>query len=382
MKKPQVAHHSYTSPARRVRRVWRLRRRPLPALLRFLAEKLRLQREDVVEHAIDAASLEPVLGYDARVLERSSQRRAQRSIHAHLAAHLRLLEDLQAMVQRQLAQPVLSPAAHTPSTSTRPSRTRTCTTSSDGSLYVPIDDPCTVNARLWHGHTSECCDESHHSSHGRSEQIDQTADTLSPLRVTNAPTAPAFTMRASPGTKSATEPTSTQRPFVGRTTWPAVAPGWLPLPSSDRPSRPPPTAPATTPSPATSAARRVIQDSGGVAWSCFTSRCRNAGLIRCGPPRAAARRAAMTIASFSSASPPRSFRRRPRSRPLTMRSTRLSGRSPIEAHLRRRAQRTQLHDLHCSDRGAHLSRHFFEGIPVQETQLQDAAVIVRKLLQT
>ena len=31
---------------------------------------------------------------------------------AHLAAHLRLLEDLQAAVERQLAHPVLSPAAH------------------------------------------------------------------------------------------------------------------------------------------------------------------------------------------------------------------------------------------------------------------------------
>src|SRR5205085_10266086 len=67
--------------------------------------------EDVVEHAIEPAPLEPVLGDDARMLERAPERGAQRSVHAHLAAHLRLLEDLQAAVQRQLAHPVLSPAA-------------------------------------------------------------------------------------------------------------------------------------------------------------------------------------------------------------------------------------------------------------------------------
>ena len=68
----------------------------------------------------------------------------------------------------------------------------------------------------------------------------------------------------------------------------------------------------------------------------------------------------MMTASFSSASPPRSFRRRPRSRALTMRSTRFSGRSPIEAHLGRRAQGAQLHDLHRSNRRPHLNRHFLE----------------------
>src|SRR2546430_14934837 len=82
MKWPQVANHSYTSPARRVRRVARSGRCSLPAILWFLAQKLRLQREDVVEHAIEPAPLEPVLGDDPRMLERAPERGAQRSVRA------------------------------------------------------------------------------------------------------------------------------------------------------------------------------------------------------------------------------------------------------------------------------------------------------------
>src|SRR5215831_349445 len=85
-----------------------LRSGALPPLLRLLAEQLRLQREDVIQHAVDAAPLEPVLRDDPRMLERAPQRRTQRSVDADLALHLSLLEDLQAAIQRELAQTVVS----------------------------------------------------------------------------------------------------------------------------------------------------------------------------------------------------------------------------------------------------------------------------------
>lgn len=71
-------------------------------VLRFLSEELRLQGEDVVEHAVDAPSLEPVIRDHARVLQLVPERRAKVTIDPHLAADLRLLQELEAAVQRQL----------------------------------------------------------------------------------------------------------------------------------------------------------------------------------------------------------------------------------------------------------------------------------------
>src|SRR3979490_1591269 len=147
------------------------------------------------------------------------------------------------------------------------------------------------------------------------------------------------------------------------------------------PRTPPATAPVATPSPATSAARRVSQPPRGAVSRAWAIRLRNAGCMRCTPWPAATSRAAAVIASFSSASPPRSLRRRPRSRSPTIRSTRFSGPSPIEAHLRRGAQRAQLHHLDRPDRGPHLCGYLFEGVPVQETELEHAAVVVGKAVQ-
>jgi hypothetical protein len=70
----------------------------VPGVLRFLPEELRLEREDVIEHAVDAPSLEPVVRDDPRVLELEPQRRPELTVDADLAPHLGLLQDLEAPV--------------------------------------------------------------------------------------------------------------------------------------------------------------------------------------------------------------------------------------------------------------------------------------------
>jgi hypothetical protein len=85
-----------------------LGRGPLTALLRRLAQQLRLHGEDVVEHAVDPAPLEAVLNQDARALERFPQHGSKWPVDALLASHLGLLEDLEAAIERQLPQPVLA----------------------------------------------------------------------------------------------------------------------------------------------------------------------------------------------------------------------------------------------------------------------------------
>ncbi|MHB8613506.1 MAG: hypothetical protein ACYDAL_13910 [Candidatus Dormibacteraceae bacterium] len=74
----------------------------MAAVLGGLAEQLRLQREDVVEHAIESPSFQAMIGDHAGALEMASQRSAQRSVDAGLPFHLRLFEQLQAAVEREL----------------------------------------------------------------------------------------------------------------------------------------------------------------------------------------------------------------------------------------------------------------------------------------
>src|SRR5579864_375759 len=107
----------------------------VPAVLRFLAKQLRLEGEDVVQHAVDPAAFEPVVGDHSRPLEVAAQRRAQRPVDPRLAVHLRLLEKLQAPIQRELPGPMLADVHQAvPSTSTRRSAvTRACTGLSVGS---------------------------------------------------------------------------------------------------------------------------------------------------------------------------------------------------------------------------------------------------------
>ena len=110
----------------------RLRSRALAPILGALAEQLRLQGKHVIKHAIYAPALQAVVGDDARSLEMVSQRYAERTVDPSPAGNLRLLEQLQTSVKRELAEPVL-PNGHVPSTSTLPALvTRTLTRSSDG----------------------------------------------------------------------------------------------------------------------------------------------------------------------------------------------------------------------------------------------------------
>ncbi len=111
----------------------RLRAVVVPAVLWILPEQLRLEREDVVEHAIDPPPLEPVISDHAGVLELAAERDPQRSINPGLTSDLRFLEKLEAPIKRELLCPVSSQVHAVPSTSTRPDGvTRTWTLFSEG----------------------------------------------------------------------------------------------------------------------------------------------------------------------------------------------------------------------------------------------------------
>ena len=92
----------------------------VPAVLRVLTEQLGLQREDVIEHSIDAATLDAVVGNDAGKVEVTPEQHAQRTVNPSLSAYLCVFQELKTAVQRQLPRPV-SPDVHSvPRTSTRP----------------------------------------------------------------------------------------------------------------------------------------------------------------------------------------------------------------------------------------------------------------------
>jgi hypothetical protein len=94
-----------------------------------------LQREDVVEDAIDPPAFEPVVCDHACTLEMPAQRGAERPVDACAASDLSLLEELQAAVERTLARSVLG-NRHVPRTSTLPAEvTRVLTSLSAGSVY-------------------------------------------------------------------------------------------------------------------------------------------------------------------------------------------------------------------------------------------------------
>src|SRR4029077_20320347 len=150
------------------------------------------------------------------VLQIVTKRRAQRSIDPRLPSHLRLLEYLQAAVQRQLLRAVGADVPSVPRTSTRPAAvTRTCTLLREGMWYPSPGRPSAANDTGWHGHCRMAAPLSHHSSHGRWEQIADTALIESPRRKTKALTLPATTCRPWPSTSSLVAATSTHRPLTG-----------------------------------------------------------------------------------------------------------------------------------------------------------------------
>src|SRR6266516_202092 len=292
------------------------------AVLRVLAEQVRLQGKDVVQAAVDAPSLEPVVGDHPGVLEVPSQRSPEGTVDASLAPDLGLLQQLQAAVEGELPRAVRADVHSVPSTSTRPAAViRVSTLLRAGSAYGSAGWPSELNLAGWHGHARWPVPSSHHSSHGRCEQTDETAVTVSPRLKRKAPMPPAWTRLPCASTRSLTAATSIQRPLSGLMVSP---PARTAFGTSALPARPPLATPAARPSPATSAVRRVTHPSSVERTSVRARRLRNAGCIRCGPCRAAARRAAAVIADLSSASPPRSLSRRPFSRSETILSTRFS----------------------------------------------------------
>src|SRR5438552_2643535 len=93
-----------------------------------LAEQLRLEREDVIEHAVDAAALQAMIRDHARAFEMASEQCAERAIDAGLTADLGLFQQLKAAVERELLRLVGAQIHSVPSTSTRPAVvTRVCT---------------------------------------------------------------------------------------------------------------------------------------------------------------------------------------------------------------------------------------------------------------
>ena len=140
----------------------------LAPVLRRLAEKLRLEREDVVEHAVDAPSLEPVVSDHARTLEVPAQRSAERPIDSRAASDLCLLQQLQAPIESELPCAMLG-RVHTPRTSTLPSvETLACTGFSGGnedSLFAGL--PSRLKPTLWHGQSRTAVPDCHDSSQGR-----------------------------------------------------------------------------------------------------------------------------------------------------------------------------------------------------------------------
>jgi hypothetical protein len=106
----------------------------VPRVLRFLAEKLGLEGEYVVEHPVDPPAFQPVVGDDPRVFQLVAEGGAELTVDPRLAPHLGLLEKLQAAIERQLLEPVRGVVHLVPSTSTRPAAvTRARTLLSGGS---------------------------------------------------------------------------------------------------------------------------------------------------------------------------------------------------------------------------------------------------------
>ncbi len=72
----------------------------LSAILRGLSKQLCLKREDVVQDPIDTPTLEAMVGDDAGLFEVSPQGRPQWPVDTRATSNLRLLEKLEAAVER------------------------------------------------------------------------------------------------------------------------------------------------------------------------------------------------------------------------------------------------------------------------------------------
>ena len=84
----------------------------VPAVLRRLTEQLGLQRENVIEDAINPPALEPVIGYQAGVAEQLTELQTECRVDAELAAFQGFLEHHQAEVEDLEAMPALQGLVH------------------------------------------------------------------------------------------------------------------------------------------------------------------------------------------------------------------------------------------------------------------------------
>src|ERR1700681_3208313 len=83
-----AANHTCGGMGGRAEAPPRLRTGALAPILGGLAEQLGLEREDVVEHAIDTPALEPVIGDHPSAFQLASQQGGQRAIDPGAPCHL------------------------------------------------------------------------------------------------------------------------------------------------------------------------------------------------------------------------------------------------------------------------------------------------------
>src|ERR1700737_1251362 len=103
-------------------------------LLLVLAQHPRLQRKDVVEHAIGAATLQAVVRDQAAVAQQVAELESERTVDPDLALGQRVLQQLEAAVERPHTGPIAGVAHAVPRISTRPPRMRALTSGRAGSL--------------------------------------------------------------------------------------------------------------------------------------------------------------------------------------------------------------------------------------------------------
>jgi hypothetical protein len=103
-------------------------------LLLVLTEQPGLEREDIVEHAVDPATFQAVVRDQSTVAEKVPEAKAQAAVHPHLALGKLVLQQLEATVESSHPSPFAAASHAVPSTSTRPFTTRVLTRGSAGSL--------------------------------------------------------------------------------------------------------------------------------------------------------------------------------------------------------------------------------------------------------
>jgi hypothetical protein len=103
-------------------------------LLFVLPQHPGLEREDIVQHAVDPAAFEAVVGDQPTVAEKVPEAKAEPAVDPYLALGKLVLQQLEATVESSHPSPFAAVSHAVPSTSTRPSMTRVFTRGSAGSL--------------------------------------------------------------------------------------------------------------------------------------------------------------------------------------------------------------------------------------------------------